>query len=205
MRSAKKRVGLLGGTFDPPHVGHLIAAANARCELQLDVVLVMTANVPWQKAGLQTVSDAHHRLAMVRLTIEGVGGLEASTLEVERQGDTYTADTLEALAVRYPASDVFVIVGSDVAALLSTWKRPEVVQAQSTIVVYDRPGSVGAAPPEGWRYTRIDVPQFAVSSTDIRERRRRDRPIEGMVVPAVGRYIIEHGLYAPGDQGQATR
>ena len=87
------------------------------------------------------------------------------------------------------------IIGSDVAALLGTWKKTAALKAGATIVVYDRPGSAGASPPEGWPFRRIDVPQLAVSSTDIRDRRAAKRPIDGLVPPAVMRYIADRRLY----------
>ena len=202
MHTALKRIGILGGTFDPPHVGHVVAAAAALWELDLDQVLLMTANIPWQKVGTRPVTSAPDRLAMVTLLADGMAKVQVSTLELDRGGDSFTADTVAELAVLHPGAEIFVIVGSDVAATLDTWKKKAELKAGATIVVYDRPGSVGGAPPEGWSYRRIDVPQLAVSSTDIRARRAGGRPIDGMVPPAVLRYITDRRLYL--DDGEAA-
>jgi nicotinate-nucleotide adenylyltransferase len=132
---------------------------------------------------------------MVTLLVEGMAKVEVSTLELDRGGDSYTSDTVEELRARHPGAELFVIVGSDVAAQLGSWKKTDALKANATIVVYDRPGSVGASPPEGWSFRRIDVPQLAVSSTDIRTRLGDGRPIDGMVPPTVLRYIADRGLY----------
>jgi nicotinate-nucleotide adenylyltransferase len=190
-----ERIGIFGGTFDPPHVGHVIAAVNVRHELRLDRILMVPAAVPWQKVPTRGVSDPSDRLAMLRATVDGVNGLEVSTIELDRGGESYTADTLEALAASLPVASRFLVVGSDVAPLLDTWKRPEVVRDLSTIVVYERPGSRGGAPPRGWHWHAVDVPHVDVSSTDVRARVRDGRPIDGLVVPAVARHIESRRLY----------
>jgi nicotinate-nucleotide adenylyltransferase len=195
VHTALKRIGILGGTFDPPHVGHVVAAAAALWELDLDQVLLMTANIPWQKVGTRPVTSAPDRLAMVTLLADGMAKVQVSTLELDRGGDSFTADTVAELAEMHSGAEIFVIVGSDVASTLDTWKKKAELKAGATIVVYDRPGSVGGAPPEGWSYRRIDVPQLAVSSTDIRTRRSQGRPIDGLVPPSVLRYIIDRRLY----------
>jgi nicotinate-nucleotide adenylyltransferase len=191
------RIGILGGTFDPPHVGHVVAAAAALWELELDELLMMTANIPWQKAGTRSVTSPLDRLAMVTLLVEGMSAenVVVSTLELDRGGQSYTADTVAEVQALQPDAEVYVIVGSDVAAQLDTWKKRDELRSAATIVVYDRPGSAGATPPAGWTYQRIDVPQLAVSSTDIRQRRVEGRPIDGLVPPAVLRYITDRGLY----------
>jgi nicotinate-nucleotide adenylyltransferase len=202
VNAAPKRIGILGGTFDPPHVGHVVAAAAALWELGLEQVLLMTANIPWQKAGTRSVTSAADRLAMVTLLAEGMTKVEVSTLELDRGGESFTADTVVEMKARHPGAELFVIVGSDVAALLGTWKKTAALKAGATIVVYDRPGSAGASPPEGWSFQRIDVPQLAVSSTDIRARCAEGRPIDGLVPPAVLRYINDRWLYV--DDGEAA-
>lgn len=189
------RIGILGGTFDPPHVGHVVAAAAAAWQLDLDRVLLMTANIPWQKVGSRSVTPALDRLAMVTLIAEGMANVEVSTLELDRGGQSFTADTVAEVQALYPGSPIFVIVGSDVAAQLDTWKKKDELKSGATIVVYDRPGSAGASPPDGWPSLRIDVPQLDVSSTDIRRRLSEGRPIDGLVPPAVLRYIRDRHLY----------
>lgn len=113
IRARGPRIGVFGGTFDPPHVGHLVTAVNVRHELQLDTVLLMVANVPWQKVGSRPISPASQRFAMVRSTVADVPGLEASDIEIVHGGPSYTADTLEALAHEHPDAQLFTIVGDD--------------------------------------------------------------------------------------------
>jgi nicotinate-nucleotide adenylyltransferase len=192
-----ERVGILGGTFDPPHVGHVVAAVNARHALPLDRVLVIPAGLPWQKVGQRTISPAEDRLAMVHATFDGIEGLEISTIELERHGDSYTADTLEALTAARPDAQLHLLVGSDVAPLLDTWNRPDVVRKLATIVVYERPGWSGCTPPAGWTCRELDIPQLDVSSTDIRDRVRAGRPIDGLVTREVAHLIAQRALYAP--------
>jgi nicotinate-nucleotide adenylyltransferase len=190
-----ERIGLLGGTFDPPHLGHVIVAANVRHELGLDRLVLVPASIPWQKVHLRAISPAADRLAMVQATVAGVQGVEVSTIELDRGGESYSADTLEELTQRHRGGALFLLVGSDIAPHLDTWKRPDVVRALATVVVYDRPGSAGRGAPAGWGAVRVPVPQVEISSTDIRERVRAGRPIDGLVTPAVARHIHERGLY----------
>ena len=114
------RLGVFGGTFDPPHVGHLVTAVNVRHALALDRVLLVVANVPWQKVGERTVSPAEDRLAMVEAAARGVAGLEVSRLEIDRGGPSYTADTLGELRRAHPRAELFLIVGSDAAGAPSS-------------------------------------------------------------------------------------
>ena len=196
VQAALKRIGILGGTFDPPHVGHVVAAVAAIWELGLDQVLLMTANIPWQKVGVRPVTSAPDRLAMVTLLAEGISRVTVSTLELDRGGNSFTADTVQELRAVHRDAELFVILGSDVAPMLDTWKKTAELKSDATIVVYDRPGSAGASPPAGWTFRRIDVPQLDVSSTDIRARRLEGRPIDGLVPPSVLRYITDRDLYA---------
>jgi nicotinate-nucleotide adenylyltransferase len=196
---AGERIGVFGGTFDPPHMGHVVAAVNVRHRLTLDRVLMVPASVPWQKTDSREISPAEDRLAMLHATIDGVDGLEVSTVELDRGGESYSADTLEELS-RPPFAwgevpELFLIVGSDVAPLLDTWKRTDVLRSVGTIVVYDRPGSAGALPPAGWRHVAVTVPQVEASSTELRMRVQDGRPLGGLVAPAVDRHIRARGLY----------
>ena len=136
-----QRIGLFGGTFDPPHVGHLVTAVNVRHALKLDLVVLMVANDPWQKQGTRSISPAADRVAMVRAAVSGVDGLVAGDDEIRRGGPSFTADTLAALAARYPDAQLFTILGDDAASGLSTWSRIDEVVAMSQLVVVDRPGS----------------------------------------------------------------
>ena len=151
-----QRIGIFGGTFDPIHVGHLVAAVNAKAALRLDRVLMVVANVPWQKAGDRAVSSAADRLALVEAAVGDVPGLEASPIEIERGGESYTADTLDELHRAAPDDELFLIVGWDVAAALTTWARQEKIQRLATLVVVNRPvreGRVGSTMTGGgwWR------------------------------------------------------
>jgi nicotinate-nucleotide adenylyltransferase len=142
---------VFGGTFDPPHVGHLVAAVNVRHALGLDRVLLVVANVPWQKVGEREITPAEDRLAMVQAAAQGVAGIEASRIEVDRGGPSYTADTLAALREQHADPELFLIMGSDVAGGLMTWERVDEVRDGCTVVVVDRPGAEGEQPPAGWR------------------------------------------------------
>ncbi|MFM8794548.1 MAG: nicotinate-nicotinamide nucleotide adenylyltransferase, partial [Acidimicrobiales bacterium] len=136
---AGMRLGLLGGTFDPPHLGHLAAARTVRDALGLDRVDLLPANDPWQKsvAG-RVVTEASVRLAMVRALVQGEDGLGVDDREIRRGGPTYTADTLEEIHAEMPGMEVHLIIGADTARTFGTWMRPGVVAALSTLVVVNR-------------------------------------------------------------------
>lgn len=192
---AGRRVGLFGGTFDPPHVGHLVTAVNVRHALDLDVVIMMVNNVPWQKEGDRTITPALHRLAMVEVAVADVDGLEAGRLEIDRGGPSYTADTLQALAAAEPDATFFTIVGDDAAAGLTTWERYEEVVAASTMVVVDRPG-IQVELPAGIDWIRVESPRLEVSSTDLRARFTDGRPLDYLVTDEVLDLIRAEGYYA---------
>lgn len=189
-------MGLFGGTFDPIHVGHLVTAVNVRHALRLDRLLVVPAGDPWQKAG-RRLAPAEDRLTMVEAAVAGIDGLEACDLEVRRSGPSYTADTVAELLAAEPDADLYVVVGSDAAALLASWERPEEVRAAATLVVVHRPGAEAERPPAGWRHEVVEVPQFEVSSSEVRARLGDGRPIDFLVTTAVHHLIRERGLYAP--------
>src|SRR4051794_2891965 len=167
---------------------------NVLHELRLDVVLFVVAHRPWQKAD-RDVTSAADRLAMVEAALAGVDGLEASDLELERGGDSFTADTLATLADRNPRSELFLILGTDAAANLSTWERVDEVQALASLVVVARPGSEALTPPDGWRHQQVEVPRLEVSSTDLRARFSDGRPLDWLVPDAVVRLARRRGLY----------
>lgn len=190
-----ERLGIFGGTFDPPHVGHLVTAVNVRHELGLDRVLLVVSGRPWQKLGTRPISDAEDRLAMVEAAVGDVEGLEASRLEIERPGMSYTADTLAELAKATPAPELFVILGADAAAGIMTWERVEDVRERATVVVVDRPGVRGVDPPAGWSWAHVEVPRLEVSSTDLRARVLDGRPLDYLLTPQVIACIEARGLY----------
>lgn len=195
------RIGVLGGTFDPPHAGHLVLAEAARSHLGLERVLFVVAGDPWQKRG-DVDAGARDRLAMTEALVEGHRGLVASAMEVERDGPSYTADTLEALAVDGPDRALHLLLGADAAAGLSTWNRPDQIRDLAAIVVAPRPDVPPAAEDvvaelraEGWRCELLPMPESPVSSTEVRARLRSGASLEGLVPAPVVRVIEERGLY----------
>ena len=189
-----RRVGLFGGTFDPPHVGHLVTAVNVRHALDLDVVVLMVANVPWQKLGVRSISAAEDRLAMVDAAVADVDGLVAGRNEIDRGGHSYTADTLAELGDAFLGAELFTIVGDDAAAAITTWERYAEVAERSALVVVDRPGAPVELP-DGFDWIRVEVPRLEVSSTDLRARVRDGRPLDYLVTEPVLGIIRDRGLY----------
>ena len=189
-----RRIGVLGGTFDPPHVGHLVTALDVREALALDVVLMVVANEPWQKADRSDLSPAAVRLAMVRAAVEGVDGVEASDLEIRRGGPTYTVDTLDALHAAEPGAQLFLILGADAAAGLDTWHEPHRLDDLCRIVVVSRPGAT-ATPPPGFRHELVEVPGLDVSSSDLRARIADGRSVRFLTPDAVVSLIRDERLY----------
>ena len=158
-------------------------------------MLLVVANQPWQKSG-RRITPASDRLAVVEAAVAGTDGLEASAIEIERGGDSYTADTLEQLVDEDPGRELFLVVGTDVAAELRTWRRPEVVAALATLVVVTRGGSpaVDVGPP--WRVEHVRIPALEISSSDLRARAADGRPLDHLVPPGAIACIRERGLYA---------
>lgn len=192
------RIGIFGGTFDPIHVGHLAAAINAKDGARLDKVLMVVANIPWQKEGLRKVQPASERLALVKAAVSGVGGLEASDVEISRGGESYTIDTVLEIQRRYSKDDLFLIIGADVASELDTWERVDDLADLVTLVIVNRPGSMRPANlGERWNYLEVEVPSLDISSTDLRARAIEGRPLDYLIpLPAI-RYIREHKMYGP--------
>lgn len=188
-----RRVGVFGGTFDPPHIGHLVTALNVRHALALDEVLLVVANRPWQKEGTRALSAAEDRFALVAAAVAGIEGLSASRIELDRGGPSYTVDTLRSLEAE-GGVQLFTILGADAAALLPTWERPEEVVARSRLVVVDRPGHTSVLP-EGLAWIRVEVPHLEVSSSDLRARVLDGRPLEFLLPDAVIAEIRARGLY----------
>jgi len=183
---------VFGGTFDPVHVAHVVVAAEVRAVLDLDRVLVVPAGDPWQKRD-RVVASARDRLALVEIAVEDVDGLEASPVEVERDGESVTADTLEVLAA--PGRELFLVLGADTVANMHTWKRLDETRDLATVVVVEREGEHADPPGEGWRVEHVAIPRLDISSTNLRQRLRAGGPIDGQVPPAVVRAIRARGLY----------
>ncbi len=188
------RLGLFGGTFDPPHVGHLVTAVNVRHALDLDEVILMVANVPWQKEGTRRLTPAEDRFAMVEAAVADVPGLVPGRLEIDHGGNSYTADTLAALGDLHPDAELFTIVGDDAAAGLHTWTRYDEVAKRSRLVVVDRPGEPVELP-DDVDWIRVEVPRLEVSSTDLRARFNDGRPLDYLVTESVLDVIVRRSLY----------
>jgi nicotinate-nucleotide adenylyltransferase len=186
------RRGILGGTFDPPHWAPLGAGEAAYRDLGLDAVTFFPAGSPWQKAG-NRVSAAEHRWAMTQLAIDEVDYFDADDREVRRDGWTYTIDTLDELGV----DEVVLILGADAAAGLDSWHRFDEVIERAIVAVMPRAG-VDPARVEatGARIVWLDVPEFPMSGTMLRDRRASGRSIRFLVRESVHAYIVEHDLYA---------
>ena len=189
------RIGVLGGTFDPIHIGHLVAATDTRHALSLDRVLLVVANQPWQKAGTRKITPAADRLALVEACVADVEGLEASSIEIDRGGDSYTVDTMRELADRDPDAELFLIVGADVVDDLHTWVRHDELRKLCELVVVNRPGS-DVTDPDGWHVHHVEIPDLEVSGSAIRERIADGRPIDFLIPTAGVHCIRERRLYA---------
>jgi nicotinate-nucleotide adenylyltransferase len=193
-RPRPRRLGVFGGTFDPPHIAHLVVAIDVRDALELDEVLVVVAGEPWQKVDRREVSPARVRFEMTRLAVEGVDRLRACDLEVDRAGPSYTVDTLAELARLHPGAELHLILGADAAAGLHTWERAEGLAALCRIVVVDRPGTRTSVP-EGFAVERIDAPRLDLSSTELRDRVATGRSVRFLVPEAVRSFIEARELY----------
>ena len=185
-------IGLLGGTFDPPHIGHLALAECARVQLGLDRVHFLPAGDPWRKAGAG-VTPRGRRLAMTRLAIAGNPDFLLDAREIERDGPTYTVDTLRELRDE-GVGGIALILGGDALADMPAWREPEAIAALATLAVAPR-GDEQAAPAAGAAAVVVEMPPIALSSTLLRERVRAGKPIRYLTPEAVEAYIRGHGLY----------
>jgi nicotinate-nucleotide adenylyltransferase len=223
--SSAVRIGILGGTLDPIHLGHLQTAVAARHALALDRVIVLPSHVPPHR-GQQPLASPYHRFAMAALAVNGVEGLNASDLELCSPGPSYTADTLARMRAKLSlqASQIFFITGADAFAEIETWSRYPAVLDLAHFIVVSRPGfPVGAlrdrlpglegrmcpATRATWRpqpggYTTaiflLDAETPDVSSTEIRRRLAAGEPLSGLVPPPVEQHIAQHDLYVKADQ-----
>lgn len=201
------RVGVLGGTFDPVHNGHLIIAEEAQAKLGLAKVIFIPAGRPYFKDG-EDVSDMQRRLEMLELAVNGNPSFEIDMLELEREGATYTIDTMEELRRRMGEDvDLYFIIGIDALSELGRWREPERLVSICHFATMRRPGFTELdlaamereVPGVSGRVHVLDNVQVDISSSDIRERVERGQSIRYLVPPAVRRYIGEEGLYrAPG-------
>jgi nicotinate-nucleotide adenylyltransferase len=204
-----RSLGILGGTFDPPHLGHLAIAQGARSELGLEQVVLMPALVPPHKPDLED-PGAEHRLRMCRLLVEGIEQLSVCALETERDGPSYTVDTLRAIAVSHPDAELTFIVGADTARTLPDWHHPRQVLELASLAVAARSGTdrravldsvASLSDPVGVCF--LETPLLELSSSLARERAAAGAPIDQIVGPAVAGYIAEHGLYRGSSQARS--
>jgi nicotinate-nucleotide adenylyltransferase len=191
------KLGVFGGTFDPPHLGHLVVAQEVHFRLGLDTVLWVPAAIPPHKTG-QAITHGSIRLEMVRAAIEGDDRFQASDIELRRDGPSYTVDTLRQLRDERPDDALFLIVGADQLAELSTWREPEAVLELATLVGFARDG-VAPAAPEGARI--VAVPRLDISSTAVRARRARGEPVRYLVHGDVEGIMGREQLYSAGRGG----
>ena len=197
------KLGVLGGTFDPPHVAHVRLAEVAIEHLALDKLLFVPAGEPWRKAG-QPLSDAEHRLEMTCLAVDSLPRMEVSTLEMDRPGPSYTVDTLGELLARYgPETELFFVMGQDALLDMPNWKEPHRIVALAWLAValrspgrdFDFTDPEQAIPGISRRLVILPMSFVDVSGTAIREWARKGVSLDGLVPPAVEAYIKEHSLY----------
>jgi nicotinate-nucleotide adenylyltransferase len=195
------RIGILGGTFDPIHLGHLIIASFAAHELCLERVLFMPAQTPPHKRD-RTVADASHRVSMIRRAIDPDPRFELSEHDLRTDAPSYTADLLERLRQERPEDDIVFIIGADSLRDFPGWHRPDFILQRAELAVARRPGVViddavlDALPGLRDRTRVFQAPLIEISSTDIRARASRGEPVVWLVPPAVDEYIKHHALYA---------
>ena len=191
-----QRLGVFGGTFDPPHRGHLAVAQAAQRTFALDRVLLVVANDPWKKSPDRAITPAAHRLAMVQALASNQAGLEVSDREIRRGGPSYTVVTLRELAAAHPGSELFLIIGRDLVDDFSSWHESVEIGRLATIVVVDRPGYV-TDPQRDWKMLIIEP--VDVSSTELREQLQQTLPADSKALshmtPEVLQVIRSRGLY----------
>lgn len=191
-----RRIGILGGTFDPPHLAHLAAAAATRHDLDLSEVWFVPAGRPPHKRARQ-VSPGRVRQALLEAALRGQRGFRVVTDELRRRGPSYTVDTLERLGQQHPGVEWWLVVGTDMLADLPNWRRPERVLELAGIAAVPRPGHRARWPRglERRRFHVIDMPELGISSTELRRRARRGASLAYLVPPAVEKLIHRLGLY----------
>ena len=195
------RIGIFGGTFDPIHLGHLILATEISHALDLTRVLFVPGGIPPHKPG-QPISPAPDRLAMLRLALEGNSSFGIHTLEIDRGGVSYTAETVELLASELVPSSLVFLMGEDSLRDLPTWHAPGRIATYAELAVATRPNVevdlrevTNAVPEARGRIHFIETPSIEISASDIRRRVAAGAPFRYMVADTVRRYILDHGLY----------
>jgi nicotinate-nucleotide adenylyltransferase len=198
LAGARRRVGVMGGTFDPIHHGHLVAASEVQSWFNLDEVVFVPTGEPWQKSARE-VTSGEHRYLMTVIATASNPRFTVSRVDIDRGGPTYTIDTLRDLAAAKPDADLFFITGADALAEIFTWRDASGLFALAHFVGCTRPGyemdssSLEGIPPE--QVTILEIPALAISSTDCRDRRAKGEPVWYLVPDGVVQYISKHNLY----------
>ena len=201
--SPRRRVGVMGGTFDPIHHGHLVAASEVQAWFDLDEVVFVPAGEPWQKSERE-VSPAEDRYLMTVVATASNPRFEVSRIEIDRAGPTYTIDTLRELAAAMPEADLYFITGADAMAAIFTWRDPEELFELAHFVGCTRPGheldssTLDGLPSD--RITLVEIPALAISSTECRHRVEQGEPVWYLVPDGVVQYIAKHHLYRKDDR-----
>ena len=189
----RERIGVMGGTFDPIHNGHLVAASEVQWKFELDEVIFVPTGQPWMKG---EVTDGEHRYLMTVIATAANPSFTVSRVDIDRGGPTYTIDTLRDIRKARPNADLFFITGADAVAQILEWKDVEEVWSLAHFIAVSRPGtplSISALPQQG--VSSLEVPALAISSTDCRSRVGRGFPVWYLVPDGVVQYISKHHLY----------
>lgn len=195
LRPGVKRLGVMGGTFDPIHHGHLVAASEVAALLELDEVVFVPTGSPWQKAQ-QRVTDPEHRYLMTVIATASNPRFSVSRVDIDRQGPTYTIDTLTDLASQRPEAELFFITGADAMSHIMTWKDADRMWDLATFVAVTRPGHELMVPEQAAdRVQVLEIPAMAISSTAVRQRAAAGLPVWYLVPDGVVQYIQKYDLY----------
>jgi len=189
------RIGVFGGTFDPPHVGHLLLAADARDALKLDRLIFVPAAAQPLKIDTPAVASPGDRLEMVRLAVADDANYTVDDTEINRKGLSYTVDTLEHLSAKYPGGELFLLLGEDAVASLDKWRAPDRIRELATVAVMRRARPDGTNTAHASGVIELSTRRVDVSSTEIRARLRAGKSIKGFVPESVERFIDARGLY----------
>lgn len=190
-----KRIGLFGGSFDPPHMGHLVIAQQAASQLSLDRIFFIPAHQAPHKLH-QRSSESSHRLAMTRLAIKGNPIFRVSDVEIRKKGVSYTIDTLQVFHDEHPGAELFLLIGGDSLEQFHDWRQPDMIRSLASVAVYPRPGNGPAALTSEVRgATIVRGPMLDLSSTEIRRMVNQGKSIRYLVPPDVESYVIRHKLY----------
>ncbi len=196
LATQKRRIGVMGGTFDPVHHGHLVAASEVAAKFDLDEVIFVPTGRPWQKI---KVSPGEHRYLMTVIATASNPRFTVSRVDIDREGPTYTVDTLRDLRAQYPDDDLFFISGADAVEQIVSWKDKDKLWDLAHFIGVSRPGhELSLSGLSGKHVSLMEVPALAISSTDCRSRVARGSPVWYLVPDGVVKYIAKHRLYTDG-------